>query len=301
MNYSELSLLVVDHASNLRSSLCYQLEISGFKSILQAKGIKDALYIINKKKIQLIISELSKPSDGLGILEAIRKEEKFANLPVILYTDTPNKDLAIQAISLSVNDFVVKPFTTKTLINRIENIFKSKNDNKPENEVNEVSEEKEINQSSESNTILIVDDTPDNLEFVSDIFKDFYKIKIATGGEKALSICASDGTPDLILLDVMMPNMDGFEVAKKLRENYLTSHIPIIFISSLAEDEAKMKAFTLGAIDFVSKPINPNILKLRVDNLMNLVEKRKQIQSNMDNLIEIDNLKKEIKKLKNLN
>lgn len=113
-------------------------------------------------------------------------------------------------------------------------------------------------------TILVVDDTPDNLTLVSNLLKKDYRVRVAINGEKALKIAFSDAPPDLILLDVMMPGMDGYEVCQKLRNSEATAHIPIIFLTAKSEVEDERKGLSLGASDYITKPISPPILEARV-------------------------------------
>ena len=113
-------------------------------------------------------------------------------------------------------------------------------------------------------TILVVDDTPDNLTLVSNLLKRDYRVRVAISGEKALKIAQSENPPDLILLDVMMPVMDGYEVCQQLRNNALTAHIPIIFLTAKSEVEDERKGLSLGASDYITKPISPPILEARV-------------------------------------
>ena len=116
----------------------------------------------------------------------------------------------------------------------------------------------------EKPTILVVDDTPDNLTLVSNLLKKDYRVRVAISGEKALKIALSEVPPDLILLDVMMPVMDGYEVCQQLRSNTLTAHIPIIFLTAKSEVEDERKGLSLGASDYITKPISPPILEARV-------------------------------------
>ena len=112
--------------------------------------------------------------------------------------------------------------------------------------------------------ILIVDDTPANVAVVSGVLKDSFRIKIATNGEKALAIASSADKPDLILLDVMMPDMDGFEVCRKLKANPHTSEIPIIFLTAMTDAVDEVKGFEVGAADYIHKPFSPPIVLARV-------------------------------------
>ncbi len=113
-------------------------------------------------------------------------------------------------------------------------------------------------------TILVVDDTPDNLTLVSSLLRKDYRVKVAINGEKALKIAFSETPPDLILLDVMMPVMDGYEVCRQLRANSRTARIPIIFLTAKSEVEDERKGLSLGACDYIIKPISPPILEARV-------------------------------------
>lgn len=113
-------------------------------------------------------------------------------------------------------------------------------------------------------TILVVDDTPDNLALMSGLLKDDYKVKVANGGEKALKIAQSDSPPDLILLDIMMPEMDGYEVCKRLQMDEKTREIPVIFLTAKSEESDETKGLELGAVDYITKPISPPIVLARV-------------------------------------
>ncbi len=112
-------------------------------------------------------------------------------------------------------------------------------------------------------TILVVDDTDTNIEILSELLGDDYEIMAALDGEFALEI-ANDDMPDLILLDIMMPDMDGYEVCEKLKLNPKTKDIPVIFITAKSDEESIEKAYDVGGIDFVTKPFKPKELKARV-------------------------------------
>jgi putative two-component system response regulator len=118
----------------------------------------------------------------------------------------------------------------------------------------------------EKKTILVVDDTPDNLSLMSGLLKDDYKVKVANNGEKALKIAATAPQPDLILLDIMMPGMDGYEVCQLLKKNPATINIPVIFLTAKAEVEDEKKGLELGAVDYLTKPVSPPIVMARVKN-----------------------------------
>ena len=108
--------------------------------------------------------------------------------------------------------------------------------------------------------ILIVDDTPTNVAVVSGVLKDSFRTKVATNGEKALAIAGAAEKPDLILLDVMMPGMDGFEVCRRLKDNPATRDIPIIFLTAKTEEVDEEKGFDVGAVDYIHKPFSAPIV-----------------------------------------
>jgi len=135
----------------------------------------------------------------------------------------------------------------------------------------------------EKQTILIVDDEPQNIDVLSGILKSNYKVKAALNGEKALKIVQSKNKPDLILLDVMMPGIDGYEVCKTLKADILTKHIPIIFITAKNEVTDEEHGFELGAVDYISKPISPPLVLARVKAQLALYDQAKHLE----NLVQI--------------
>jgi len=113
-------------------------------------------------------------------------------------------------------------------------------------------------------TILAVDDTPDNLALVSGVLKDLYKVQVANSGERALKLLASGNRPDLVLLDIMMPGMDGYEVCRRLKADPKTRDIPIIFLTAKSTVEDEQMGFELGAADYITKPFSPPIMLARI-------------------------------------
>lgn len=113
-------------------------------------------------------------------------------------------------------------------------------------------------------TILIVDDAPENLTVLTELLLPNYRVLAANSGEACLRIAASEPVPDLILLDVMMPVMDGYAVLAQLRENPVTSEIPVIFLTALDDAVSEERGLQLGAADYVAKPIRPTVLLARV-------------------------------------
>ena len=122
----------------------------------------------------------------------------------------------------------------------------------------------------DKHTILVVDDTPDNLALMSGLLRDLYRVKVAPSGARALQIMAADPKPDLILLDIMMPEMDGCEVLRHLQAHAATRDIPVIFLTAMDAAEDETIGLELGAVDYITKPINPAIVLARVRNHLQL-------------------------------
>ena len=116
--------------------------------------------------------------------------------------------------------------------------------------------------------ILVVDDTPDNIQLLSGLLKDSYKVKAATNGEKALVVANKAPQPDLILLDVMMPGMDGHTVCKKLKQDEATRRIPVVFVSGNTSDEEIRQGMDLGADGYLGKPVDPSQLVALINRVL---------------------------------
>jgi sigma-B regulation protein RsbU (phosphoserine phosphatase) len=129
----------------------------------------------------------------------------------------------------------------------------------------------------EQKLILVVDDTPLNISVITGALKETYRTKVATSGAKALAIAVADEKPDLILLDVMMPEMDGYEVCRRLKADPTTREIPVIFLTAQTDAEDETHGFQVGAVDYVHKPFSPAVMKARVHTHLALRETREKL------------------------
>ena len=126
--------------------------------------------------------------------------------------------------------------------------------------------------------ILIVDDTPENIDILSDILTHDYRIRVANSGERALKIIYSDEPPDLILLDIMMPGLSGLEICRRLKANPDRRHIPIIFVTAMSSVEDERRGLEMGAVDYITKPISPPIVKARVRTHLALYDQARELE-----------------------
>ena len=122
----------------------------------------------------------------------------------------------------------------------------------------------------EQELILVVDDQPDNLMLMSELLMDRYQVRVAGSGAKALRLMQSDPRPDLVLLDIMMPEMDGYEVCRQLKADPATRDIPVIFLTGMVNASDEQKGLDLGAVDYITKPISPPVTLARIRAHLNL-------------------------------
>ncbi len=281
---NDLKLMVVDPVSALRHQTAGLLRGLAVGSTMMADSGENALAQMRLERPHLVLAEWNMPEmDGLALLQAMRADAQLSQVPVVLATSDVARELVEKAVVSGVSDLLVKPYTLRRLE---EKIIGSVRRGVPPPMIGvktvvpqalAVPEQKPL--------LLVVDDTPDNLRMMAGIFGDEFRVKVADNGEKALNICNSDTPPDLVLLDVMMPGMDGFEVARRLRAQANGETIPVVFVTALTDEQSQMKGLDLGAVDFVSKPIDPDVLKLRVRNFMRYVSLHKRKQAEFDAML----------------
>lgn len=131
---------------------------------------------------------------------------------------------------------------------------------------------------TQQQTILVVDDTPENIDVLAGVLRGSYKVKAAISGRKALDIASSTPRPDMVLLDIMMPEMDGYEVLSRLKSNPITAQIPVIFVTAMTEHEDEEKGLDLGAVDYITKPISPRIVLARVKTHLALYNQNRELE-----------------------
>jgi len=147
----------------------------------------------------------------------------------------------------------------------------------------------------EKQSILVVDDTPRNIEILKEILRSKYKVKAALNGEKALKISQTFPQPDLILLDIMMPELDGYDVIRRLKTNPQTAHIPVIFVTAKSEVDDEKLGFDLGAVDYITKPVSPTLVMARVRTHLAMHDHNRDLEEKINiRTSELNNSRKEI-------
>lgn len=316
LRINKSTVLVVDDLESMRKITVNYLRQFGVVKILEAANGAEALRILNGHPVTVVISDWNMPvMNGLELLLSIRSSDKLYGLPFMMITAETERKLILQAVQSGVSELLVKPFSYSSFAERLTrmlhwyprfsgpidpvkaqqglNVKRYGMQGALQSEATLPPLEKAV----ERATILVVDDSADNLQLLAGLFEDEYRVKLANNGEKALQICRSDNPPDLLLLDIMMPDMDGFEVAKALRGHPSSENIPIIFVTAMTDSAAKVRGMELGAIDFVTKPIEPEGLRIRIRNFIRYIDLRRQLQADYDCMLTSEQLKDDVERI----
>jgi two-component system sensor histidine kinase/response regulator len=286
--FAETAVLVVDDMAVMRDIIVRNLKLLGFRQVHTASSGQEALRRLDSFAIKLILSDWSMPGmSGFDLLKAVRADARLAGTPFVLVTGELQQEKVEQALRAGVSDFVLKPFTAALLGAKLGAVMNGSLRARAASAPAPV---------PALPTVLVVDDTPNNLTLVADLLRGDYKVKLAVRGDKALEL-AESAPPDLILLDIMMPQMDGFEVCRRLKDNPFTAHVPVIFLSALDQSSKIVEGLALGAVDYVTKPIEPAILKARVASALRLSQAHEQLRARYELMVENVRLRETVEQI----
>jgi two-component system sensor histidine kinase/response regulator len=302
-------VLVVDDFEAMRKVTVNQLRQIGVERIQTAKDGAEALRYLKSHVFDVVLSDWNMPvMTGIELLKTMRADPKLFAMPFVLITAEAERHKVEEAVACGVTSLLLKPYSPKQLLGRVEKALTWKPRQPERAEAVPLQSQPaaapavqpasvDAEEKDARPTILIVDDTPDNLMLLSQLFRGEYRVRLAQTGAKALEYVTSDTPPDLVLLDIMMPSMDGFEVATRMREHPSSEAIPIIFVTAMASADARIKGLDLGAVDFITKPIDPETLKPRVRNFMRYVQMRKDLQAEFDGMVETAQLREDVERI----
>ncbi|GGA65422.1 hypothetical protein GCM10011369_03620 [Neiella marina] len=288
-------VLVVEDIEVMRKITADQVIQYGPQKVLQASNGKEALQVLQNNRVDLIVSDWNMPlMDGLELLRRVRQNPHWQRIPFVMVTSESEGTKVKLAVHYGVSEIVVKPFTPAILRSRLIRAVRN-----PVRVPLQLSEQQplaaEPEQASEDaaqgsidskdGSLLIVDDTPDTLLHLSTLLKDKYRVRLANNGQKALAICRSDDQPDLVLLDIMMPEISGYDVLNKLRQSPVTENIPVILVTAVHGLDAEIKGTELGAIEYITKPVDPVLLLSKVRNFMHHVRRLHRLQDSYDFMV----------------
>ncbi|CAG2144680.1 response regulator [Cupriavidus numazuensis] len=265
-----LSVLVVDDYEPMQKAIRNILIELGVGKVHLASSGAEAMRHLKEMPISAVISDWNMPGmTGLELLEWVRCEQRFASLPFMLLTAEATRENIRAAISAGISEYLLKPFTLhafaekfQAMVGLAERPPLSPDISRAPTRV--VAPDTSIDARITDATVLVVDDVPSNIKVIVGVLEeDGHTIKVALSGKKALEIAVA-AAPDIILLDIMMPEMDGFEVCRRLKANPATASIPVIFLSAKDESDDIVCGLEMGAVDYVTKPVEPAVLKARL-------------------------------------
>lgn len=293
MNPHLLNYLVVDDLELMRAVTVNQLRGMGYEKIKVARNGAEALEMLRAVKFDAVLSDWNMPvMNGLELLKAVRADAKLAKLPFLMITAEAERQRIEEVISAGVNGLLVKPYNAGSLQARLDRMLNPQARAVPQPATPSTAPASRGETGSDPvpmlspSRILVVDDYPVSLKLLEKLFKDEYQVATATDGAAALAMCETEPLPDLILMDVLMPGIDGFEVVRRLRQRQATAQIPVIFVTGLTDDESRIKGMALGAVDFVSKTNDPKALRARVRNFIAFVDMRRKLQLDYDAMLD---------------
>lgn len=252
-------LVVEDNELNLK--LVKELLTLGKFNTLTAADAETGIELARRHKPDLILMDIQLPGlDGLSATRVIKSDEHLKDIPIVALTSYAMQGDEQKAKAAGCNGYLTKPIDTRNFTNTLSSyLLRSARSDLP------------VKAKVRKNpVILIVDDEPKNLKLLeASLDKAPFRIEPAYSGPEAL-IKARDLMPDLIVLDVMMPQMDGYEVARRLKSDPELKKIPIIILTSLNDSENKETGLSVGAEDFLTKPVKTGELTARINSMLGL-------------------------------
>ncbi|ESP92667.1 MULTISPECIES: response regulator [Pseudoalteromonas] len=281
-NPQPITILLVEPHESIRSMIASTAKkLAANVTVVQSSNGVDAREKLTYNDVQLIISEWQLPKlDGISLLQYVRSTPRTAQIPFVMTSATIDQGNVMQAIQSGVSEYIVKPFSSQILLSRLQRALSKPVRPMKANAAEQTAQSEHVTQ------VLVVDDVADNIKVISDILRKDYKVKAALNGKKALQICAMEPQPDLVLLDIMMPDMDGIEVCKRLKADPNTQHITVIFLSALEQTEHIVKGLELGAVDYITKPANPSIVRSRVKAHCRAIDSNRLMRTQIDTMME---------------
>ena len=267
---NQLPVLIVNDLQSMRHGMIAALQEIGINKVLQAIGGADAIRILKTERVSAVISEWKMPGlNGLDLLRWMRSDPVFVNLPFMMVTSESSPVQMRTAINSGASAYLIKPYTMQDFAHKVKRLLGGHENEIPlavqeSDKVLGLTDIDEVEQQVGSSTVLVVDDVQANVEVIAEILKNEYVIKTASSGPEALQITRSPQPPDLILLDVMMPGMNGHEVCRRLKEDAVTRNIPVIFLTVYDDVDEVVRGLEVGAVDYIVKPAEPSILKARI-------------------------------------
>ena len=224
-------------------------------------GAKALELASREPKPDLILLDIQMPvMDGYAVLSALKIAPATADIPVIFVTAMNEAGDETRGLALGVADYITKPISPALLKKRIRTQLDLRRD-RPQPKLFDIAAP---SSPAHLPSLLVVDDVPENIHELVDALKNEYRIRVANSGLRALEVVQSDAPPDIVLLDIMMPGLDGYETCRRIKASAAGNRIPVIFVTVVDATEEKVKGFSLGASDYITKPFDIDEVRARI-------------------------------------
>lgn len=281
---SQIRVLLIASSPKEMLVLEKHLKCLSFTNLYKATEEAESFEYLAEKNIQLVIGLAAGNNKFSNLIPAIRGNDKTYKVPVVLISESINPNKIRQALSTGVTEYLVPPFTHDILQERLTNAIKLPIRNNSHYFIQQSTHKNFTKSEPKDLTLLVVDDITENIELVRGIVHGHYHLKAAKNADMAMKICLSDSPPDLILLDIMMPDTDGLTFCKMLKHNPLTQDIAVIFVSAMSGTDNMIRGLELGAIDYITKPINPELFLARINMHAKLIIEQYRLKNKINKL-----------------
>jgi len=273
-NSKKYKILIVDDvAENLHSMM--NVLRDQYSLLVSTNGTKALELAASEPQPDLILLDIKMPGmDGYEVLQSLKSNPVTAMIPVIFVTAMSEATDEARGLNMGAADYITKPVNADLLKRRVLTQIELKHYRRTP--VAFGVDGKEMTQTSPG--ILVVDDVPENVHGLVSALSDEYRVQVAENGEKAIEIVNSSNSPDLILLDIKMPGMDGYEVCQRIRSDEKGRRIPIIFLSVLDEPIEKVRGFAIGGADYITKPFDVDEVHARIRTHLELRQYRHHLE-----------------------
>ena len=223
----------------------------------------------------LILLDVKMPGmDGFSVLSHLKSNPITASIPVIFVTALSDAVDEARGLKLGVSDYITKPVNPELLHMRVRTQLELRDHRR-----NPLLFDATLPMDPDRRpTLLIVDDIADNIHTLLGALKDSYSIRVASSGTTALAMVNGDTPPDLVLLDIVMPGMDGYEVCRKIKASPVGNRIPVIFVTVVDAAPEKVKGFEVGGADYITKPFDVDEVRARIRNQLELARLRNVLE-----------------------
>lgn len=266
-------LVVDDVAENLHSMVGVLRD--EFATSVASSGVRAIELARRAPPPDLILLDIRMPGmDGYSVLSTLKSDALTADIPVIFLTSLAENDDAAHGLAMGAADYITKPFDPALLRARLRHQLELRRYRSRPAVPETVLSTKDERQAS----VLVVDDVPQNIHELLDGLKAHFRVMVANDGPKALAIVAGPNPPDLVLLDIIMPEMDGHEVCRRIKETAIGRLIPVLFVTVVDSTTDKVKGFDLGAADYITKPFDIAEVLARIRTHLELARLRRDLE-----------------------